>query len=166
MFRRLHVSGRRVVLQMLDGGIGSSLLRLLFAVAGALSDGLSIEQDPHGKGLVVVRSGGVHQLIGEHLTTFSLDQFLQVGFVIPAGLIDLVHVIQDKALNDVPVIVEPTVQKNCGQEGLHCVGQNGRTTASTAGIFTLAQLQVASQIQGLGHQYQAVFADQIGANAL
>lgn len=73
--------------------------------------------------------------------------------------------IQDKALDDIPIISQSAVQEDCGQKGFHRIGQNGGTAASAAGIFPFAQFQIIPQIQGLGHQHQAVFADQIGANA-
>ena len=87
------------MLQALNGSVGGCLFRLFFAVAGALSNGVAVEQNTHNKGFVVIRAGRTHQLIGEHLTAFSLDQFLEIGFVIPAGLVYLIHVGQVITIN-------------------------------------------------------------------
>lgn len=89
------------MLQELDCWHWRQLVRLFFAVPGTLSDGISVEQDPHGEGFVVIRPRGVYQLICEHLAAFPLHQFLEIGFVIPAGLVYLIHMIQDKALDDI-----------------------------------------------------------------
>ena len=113
----------------------------------------------------MVGAGLADELVAEHLAALPLHQFLEVGLVIPTGSVDLLHAIQQEALDDIPIMGESAVQEHCRQHCFHGIGQDGGTAAAAAGILALAQLQVASQIPLLGHQHQTALADQVGTDA-
>ena len=58
--------------ELLDGGLGGGLLGALFAAAGSLTDGAAVEQDFHGKVLVMVGAGFGDQRVVKALVFFPL----------------------------------------------------------------------------------------------
>ena len=68
--------------ELLDGGLGGGLLGALFAAAGSLTDGAAVEQDFHGKVLVMVGAGFGDQRVVKALVFFPLDELLKRRLII------------------------------------------------------------------------------------
>ena len=107
----------------------------------------------------MVRTGGAHQTVGQHLAALPLDQLLKRGLVVPAAAL-LLFPVQNEALDDLPGGADAAVQIDRRQHGLHCVRHDGRPLPAAAGVLALAQLQVGAQLQLLGHLHQAALTHQ------
>ena len=108
----------------------------------------------------MVRAALPHQTVGQHLTALPLDQLLEGGLEVPAVGDLLPLLVQDQVVDQLAGLADAAVQIHGGQHGLHRVRLDGGTLTAAAALLAPAQLQIAAQIQGLGHLHQTSLADQ------
>ena len=153
------------LLQQLQGGLGGSLLGILFAAALAGADGNIVEPDLHLEGLGMVRAGLAEKVIGQRLAALALDELLQGGLKVPAGVAHFGHIVQNEFLNDPSGLGNASVQIDGSQYGLNGVRPDGGPLSAAAGLFALAQLEVGAQVPLPGHDDQIVLTDETGPDA-
>ena len=131
-------------------------------MTAALADGSAVELHLSDEGLGVVGAFLPHHAVGQLLTGLPLDVLLQKGLVVPAAFLHHLfplHV-QQNAVDQLRRGGNAAVQIHGGEHSLGCIRQNGGPMAAAAGLLALAQLQIAAQIQLLGHLVKALLAHQ------
>ena len=123
---------------------------------------LPVQIHVHEEALGVVGPLRAHQPVLEHLSALPLDQLLEGSLVVPGTGDALDLPAEDILLDDLPGRANTPVQIDRRQHGLHRVRLNGGTGTAAAGLLSLAQQQVGTQIQGLRHLHQALLAHQGG----
>ena len=86
--------------ELFDGGLGGGLLGALFAAAGSLSNGAAVEQDFHGKVLVMVWTGLGDQRVVKALVFFPLDELLKRRLLIKVPGASYRNITQNQPVDD------------------------------------------------------------------
>ena len=133
----------------------------------AAPDDRAVEQDLKGEGLVVVGAGLFRHAVDERAVRLTLHQLLQHGLIIAAALLHdlLALTVEQHAVDQAACGGKPAVEIDRGDDRLGRVREDGRTGASAAGLLTVAQLEVAAQLQLLRDLMQALLANERRADA-
>ena len=135
-------------------------------MTGAKANRLTIQRNRHGEYLGVIGAALGHQFIVQHLIGLALHQLLQLCFAVPAAALHylLLPLVQQDTMDQGAGLFDAAVQIYGSQHRLHGVRQDGRTAAAAAALLSLAQQQIVSQVQSLGHLVQAFLAHQRGTD--
>ena len=133
----------------------------------AAPDDRAVEQDLKGEGLVVVGAGLLRHAVDERAVRLALHQLLQHGLIIAAALLHdlLALTVEQHAVDQAARGGKPAVEIDRGDDRLGRVREDGRTGASAAGLLTVAELEVAAQLQLLRDLMQALLANERRADA-
>ena len=125
--------------------MGGILLGTLFASAGALPYGFSVDADRDTELLIMIGSDLLKEVIADHLIFLTLNQLLKRGFVVAVVQLLHRHMAEDKPADEAMGNFKAAVNIAGRNNGLHRIGQNGSTLRSPALRLAVSQQQVLAQ---------------------
>lgn len=121
--------------------LGGKLFRFLFASACAGGKYVGVEQQLHGKPLVVIRAGLTGEPVLQRFLLVLLHDLLEHGLVVleRAARNGDVYLVRDEAQHERARRLDAAVQIDRAQKRLGRIGQDGRTLSAAAVLLAVTQ---------------------------